>query len=59
MAQNKPKRVRAPDYTDEEINVILSSFIKHNATSVADLRGGGGGGGGGGLGGLTKERNKK
>ena len=32
MAQNKPKRVRAPDYTDEEINVIRSSFIKHNAT---------------------------
>ena len=35
MAQNKPKRVRAPDYTDEEINVIRSSFIKHNATLSA------------------------
>ena len=35
MAQNKPKRVRAPDYTDEEINVIRSSIIKHNATLSA------------------------
>lgn len=35
MAQNKPKRVRAPDYTDEEINVIRSSFVKHSATLSA------------------------
>ena len=35
MAQNKPKRVRAPDYTDEEIHVIRSSFVKHNTTLSA------------------------
>ena len=35
MAQNKPKRVRAPDYTDKEIHVIRSSFVKHNTTLSA------------------------
>jgi len=34
MAQ-KPKRVRAPDYTEEEINIIRSNFIKYNETLSA------------------------
>ena len=34
MAQ-KPKRVRTPDYTEEEINIIRSNFIKYNETLSA------------------------